>query len=159
MSRKKSLVGLISGLPGRIREVRGNLSQIRFAELLGVNQGTVHKYEKGIGAPSIETLSKIAKYGGVTVEWLLHGEGPAAAAGAPNAQEVAATYDARPTSLDHDALAHTIFLARDWLRRKKQKLSVPGEAKLIALLYEYWLDYRAYPDDQVVYHLRLLINE
>jgi transcriptional regulator with XRE-family HTH domain len=74
MSRKKSLVGLLFSLPGNIKKIRGDLSQAKFADLIGVNQGTVHKYEKGISSPSEETLKKIAYYGGVTVEWLLYGD-------------------------------------------------------------------------------------
>lgn len=74
MSRKKSALGIFIGLPGRIKKIRGNLTQVEFAKVLEVSQGTVNKYEKGLILAGEESLKKIASYGGVTVEWLLYGD-------------------------------------------------------------------------------------
>lgn len=68
-------------------------------------------------------------------------------------------YDALPRSLDIGALAHLILLMRDWLRRKRHKLSGPAEAELIARLYDYWLAEHQYPNDQVIARLRGLIKD
>ncbi len=58
---------------GRIKELRTEkkLSQSQFGEILGVNQRTVSNWEKNIRQPDFETLEKIAKYFGVTTDYLL----------------------------------------------------------------------------------------
>lgn len=149
MSRKKSFLRLIFGLGDRIKKLRANLSQEQFGKLIGVNQGTIHKYEKGRAYPSEETLKKIADCGGVTVEWLLHGE--EAPAPGPRLQEYAPeVYEARPVDLDVEALAKIINAARYYLRRHRKTVSARFEAKLIADLYYYWQTEKIMPDDQVI---------
>lgn len=91
--RKKSLKDYFWGLPQRIRQVRGELSQKEFADLIGVNQRTVHKYEKGIASPGAFILKMIANQGAVSVEWLLRGgEGK----GAELLDYVPEKYETRP---------------------------------------------------------------
>jgi len=68
------MMSRIPGLSVRIRKIRGNLTQAEFAAISGVTQGTVNKYEKGTIFPGEDVLNKIAAHGGVTIEWLLHGE-------------------------------------------------------------------------------------
>jgi transcriptional regulator with XRE-family HTH domain len=60
----------------RIREIRRRLrlSQTEFARRLGVIQVSVARYEAG-RVPRAEILDRIARLGGVTVGWLLHGQG------------------------------------------------------------------------------------
>ena len=60
----------------RIREVRGRLgkTQTEFGRALGVIKTSVARYERG-RIPRLPILETIAKLGGVTVAWLLHGEG------------------------------------------------------------------------------------
>jgi len=57
----------------RIKQVRGNTTQERFAKRIGVKQNYVCRYEKG-RVPSPELLLKIAQFGDVTVDWLLTGK-------------------------------------------------------------------------------------
>lgn len=57
----------------RIKQVRGNTTQERFAKRIGVKQNYVCRYEKG-RVPSPELLLKIAQFGNVTVDWLLTGK-------------------------------------------------------------------------------------
>jgi len=57
----------------RIKQVRGNATQERFAKRIGVKQNYVCRYEKG-RVPSPELLLKIAQFGNVTVDWLLTGK-------------------------------------------------------------------------------------
>jgi len=161
MSRKKSYFTNYLGVGQRIKIVRNDLSQYEFGKLIGVTQGTVNKYESGATLPSEGVLQKIADHGGVTTDWLLKGEGGGDQTkySLRVGERAPETYDARPRFLDKDALAHVIFLMRDWLRRKKEKLSVPAEAELIALLYEYWLTNHSYPDDQVISKHRDLLKE
>ena len=155
MSRKKSLTGFFPGLSGRLKEIRGGLTQAEFGKIIGVNQGTIWKYENG-RVPDVETLKKIANHGGVTVEWLLKGEEKGTPA--QTAEHAPETYEARPAYLDKDALEKIILLTRDFLRRHSDNISAAGEADLIARNYEYWLDNFKYPDDQVIAAHRRLVK-
>jgi transcriptional regulator with XRE-family HTH domain len=65
-------------LPQQIRAVRQGLglSQRQFAERVGVqHRNVVNDWEAGRHRPRVQTLDCIARLGGVTVEWLLHGNG------------------------------------------------------------------------------------
>ena len=58
----------------RIKLIRGRLTQLEFAKLLGIKkQNYISRYENG-RIPTHETLLKIAEQGGVSVEWLLTGK-------------------------------------------------------------------------------------
>lgn len=56
-------------LKDRLQELRGNISQRKCAENLGVKFANYNKWEQG-AAPNIETLIKIADYYGVTLDYL-----------------------------------------------------------------------------------------
>jgi transcriptional regulator with XRE-family HTH domain len=62
------------GLAGRIAAVRRGLglSQKAFGAQRGVSRNTAGLYERG-QTPGTAVLDRIARAGGVTVEWLLHG--------------------------------------------------------------------------------------
>jgi len=59
----------------RIRWIRQqlDLTQSEFSKRLGVIQASVARYEAG-RVPRAPVLEKIARIGGVTISWLLHGE-------------------------------------------------------------------------------------
>src|SRR5215831_10346409 len=61
----------------RIREVRQrlNFTQPEFGRQLGVKKLSVVRYEAG-GVSRLDILRRIAHVGGVTLAWLLEGEGP-----------------------------------------------------------------------------------
>lgn len=83
----------------RIRKIRGNLSQSEFARQVGVpNQNGVSRYEGG-RIPHPELLVRIARFGKVSVDWILTGrsfEGSSLAAERPSAYRVTGT---RPPGL------------------------------------------------------------
>lgn len=54
----------------RLREQKG-ISQQKLAELLGVTQQAVGKWEKGKSEPDTETLAKLAKLFDASVDYLL----------------------------------------------------------------------------------------
>jgi transcriptional regulator with XRE-family HTH domain len=64
-----------NGLPQRIATVRRRLglSQRAFAAILGVGRNVAIRWEGDYHRPSAARLKRIAKLGGVTPEWLLHG--------------------------------------------------------------------------------------
>ena len=57
----------------RLRILRESvkLSQVKMAELLGVKQSSINRYEQGQSAPSLETLVKYADYFDVSMDYLL----------------------------------------------------------------------------------------
>lgn len=62
----------------RLRTIRKskNLYQKDIAEYLGINRTTYVKYETGASEPDLHTVSKLADYFGVTVDYLLGREEP-----------------------------------------------------------------------------------
>lgn len=59
----------------RIRQVRGALSQADFAAKIGINKNLLGKYERGESVPGGEILSQIHDTAGVSLDWLLTGQG------------------------------------------------------------------------------------
>lgn len=57
----------------RLKELREkrNISQVKLAIDLGLNQNTVSRYENGIREADYETLIKLADYFNVSVDYLL----------------------------------------------------------------------------------------
>jgi transcriptional regulator with XRE-family HTH domain len=49
-------------------------TQADFARQLGVTQGQLSKYEKGISEIGAEVLLRLARKSGKTIEWWLKGE-------------------------------------------------------------------------------------
>jgi transcriptional regulator with XRE-family HTH domain len=66
----------LDGLPERIAAVRHRLglSQRAFAARAGTARTAVLRYESGHGRPRVDTLERIARLGGVSVDWLLRGD-------------------------------------------------------------------------------------
>jgi len=138
--KKKMPNGIDKEVFLRLKKIRGDLSQKEFAKVLGINQGTVCKYESG-RLPDAITLNKIAEYGGVTVEWLLYGD-------RAQAREAEAVFDKpRPgaagldspylfAAVDKSILADIIEQVETGLRRKKKSLSPVRYAHLLSLLYD-----------------------
>ena len=56
----------------RLRILRESvkLSQVKMADLLGVKQSSINRYERGQSAPSLETLVKYADYFDVSMDYL-----------------------------------------------------------------------------------------
>ena len=72
--RGKGLINL-KEVGGRIRILRGRENQISFAEMLGITQGQVSRYESGRAAPSLDSLVRLKKRTGKSVDWILTGQG------------------------------------------------------------------------------------
>lgn len=143
MSRRILVRPKISGLGGRIRKVRGNLTQKAFGEIIGVSVGAVSQYEAEIICPSESVLKKIADFGGVSLEWLLEGKEPPDRLAEPAPE----FYEPRPRVLDSQALAQAIILARDYINRRRLTLSVDLEAAFISWIYDFRDSEKRWPDD------------
>ena len=55
--------------------VRGTLSQVKFAEKIGLSQRTIANYENGDNIPNAEVVTRISDIFGVSLDWLLKGQG------------------------------------------------------------------------------------
>jgi len=60
-------------IAARIKELRKdkNLSQIELAAKLSIDKSTIAKYETAVSIPSISMLVTLAKFFGVTTDYLL----------------------------------------------------------------------------------------
>jgi transcriptional regulator with XRE-family HTH domain len=94
-------------LAARIREVRrllGIEDRGQFAKALGVSKTMLAQYERGESEPTASKLGRYREVHGVSLEWLLTGEGPvfADATKAPNA----------PVRVDPDLIERLYKLAQ-----------------------------------------------
>lgn len=139
MSRKKSVLGIFSGLSTRIRKIRGDLTQAEFGAILGVAQGTVNKYEKGVMLPGEDVLNKIAEHARVPVVCLLYGE--------PREPGESITIESPTLSsvlhdpflfggIDMGAMTQIIEMVEELLSKRKKPLRPVKKALLLSLLYD-----------------------
>jgi len=65
----------VKSLGRRIREIRGfDLTQVRFAGILGIRQTTLSKYEQGLAEPPLDILVRLRDYSGKSIDWIVTGE-------------------------------------------------------------------------------------
>lgn len=125
---------------------------MEFAKLFEVNQNTVSRWEKGKVISDEETLKKLAKYGGVTIEWLLHGQTLPA-----TEEEYATLVKPRPgvpgpavpalsSPVDTVVLTQIIALLEEILRKNKKDLLPARKAHFISLLYDHFQETGKPPD-------------
>ena len=58
----------------RLRELRGyDTNQAQFATNLGISQGQLSRYEKGISEINAEVLLRLSRKSGKSIEWVLTG--------------------------------------------------------------------------------------
>ena len=71
-TRENREVAAMKELGERLRILRESvkLSQVKMADLLGVKQSSINRYEQGQSAPSLETLVKYADYFDVSMDYL-----------------------------------------------------------------------------------------
>jgi len=71
-----SLKPNLKAMSRRIREIRGfDLTQGQLAEILGISQAQLSKYEKAQSVPTVELLLKLKSFSGKSIDWILTGEG------------------------------------------------------------------------------------
>lgn len=58
-------------LAERILTVRGKASMKAFANEVGVSDASISKYENGQAVPSVDVAARIARFGNVSLEWLI----------------------------------------------------------------------------------------
>ena len=59
----------------RIRQIRGfEMRQVELAQVLGITQAQLSKYERGRNVPTLELLLKLKLFSGKTIDWIVSGE-------------------------------------------------------------------------------------
>ena len=72
--KKKGAVDL-AAIGRRIRELRGfDMQQSEMAEILGISQSQLSKYERGESEPTLEILLRLRDRYQKSVDWILTGE-------------------------------------------------------------------------------------
>lgn len=75
-SQKKSTGSELPAIGRRLREIRGfDLTQVEFANQLGISQGQLSKYERGLAHPAAEVLIRLKERFEISIDWLLTGKG------------------------------------------------------------------------------------
>jgi len=70
---KKAIKKSPKTLGERIRFLRGDLTQTRFAEILNIKQAMISRYEADKETPSPKILLRLSEYSSKPMEWLLTG--------------------------------------------------------------------------------------
>jgi transcriptional regulator with XRE-family HTH domain len=155
MSRKKSpQLGIIFNTGQRIRKIRGTLTQVEFGKLLGVRGNTVSRWEAG-RLSDLETLNKIANYGGVTVEWILRGEEPAATKYSIRTREhTPEEYSAALTDIETALLTEVVTVVHQVVAARRLKFTPAQIARLIVKAYD---DSRAAHERPTAYQVERLL--
>ena len=63
----------VEGVPRRLRELRADMSQVRFASRTGIKQSAYSNYERGARELPLSAASQIAEALSVDLAWLLVG--------------------------------------------------------------------------------------
>lgn len=64
----------------RIRMARGHLSQDAFCARLGISKGALGFYERDENMPRVDVAARICEVAGVSLAWLVYGDGDTASA-------------------------------------------------------------------------------
>jgi transcriptional regulator with XRE-family HTH domain len=75
-------------LGGRIRLLRGDLTQSEFADILRIKQAMISRYEADKETPSPRVLLRIGQFSNRSIEWLLTGVDTLTPGAAADGQEV-----------------------------------------------------------------------
>jgi len=138
----------ISGtLGGRIRQIRGDLTQAEFASLLEIKQAMVSRYEAEKEMPSPPVLLRLARFSGRPMEWLLTGRDPAAELEEAGVRRVGARVSKRLSQADllaaaADYLRHTQHPQAEAFREMMEAAFRDRELMLKLLEYFQYLKFQ-----------------
>ncbi len=118
---------MFAGFAQRLRELRQKrgLKQTELAEIAGVNNGNLSRYERGSAQPSAEVLSRLADALGVTVAHLIEGgqEELAAALPDPELRQHLMEIERLP---EEDRLVVKRLIEAFLFRKRVQDLALPS---------------------------------
>lgn len=132
----------------RITEARtaAHLTQVQLAEKVKVSRGAVNKWEKGDTKNlKLENLFALAEHTGHSAKWIALGTGARRETRSP-----------QDGNLDVSFLTMTVQAVEKYLDNEDLTLDAEPRAKLIALLYEIYVDKGKVEQPAVGKYLRLV---
>tara|TARA_R110002012_G_scaffold309795_1_gene517074 strand:- start:584 stop:1087 length:504 start_codon:yes stop_codon:yes gene_type:complete len=133
------------GFGARLKEAIGQRSVLSFAKECGISDSLVRKYLAG-SLPGLDKALVMARTLGVSLEWLATGEGEMVKV--DGVQEPSAHYhgEAAP-AIDMEKLEEVITKTQRMLQERGVRLKPEAEAKVIRLIYEYYIRHAEAIDD------------
>ena len=140
------------GIGARIAQVRHHLTQIKFADSLGIHKNTLIRYEKEKRLPDAALLIRICEQYGVDPTWLLTGQ----TGSIPEREEISLAlkdYITLPfcSSLeDHAGEQKSLAIKKSWVHHQLQ--AKPEDLRLFCVEGES-MKPTLYPDDVILLNL------
>ena len=131
----------------RIEVATGATTHGRIAEILGVSRQTVSAAYKRKSVP-FPWLIKISKETGISIDWLLFGEGPKYR-GEKTEEKIVKISEKIDTSL----VKEVVQTVEEFLQEQSISLSPAKKAELIALIIEEIQDYDRKPSEERILRL------
>lgn len=120
--------------PRRLRQAIGDRSVLSFAKACGMSDSLVRKYLAG-SLPGLDKAIIMARVAGVSLEWLAGG--PEAGTYVAEAPRIYGQHKAPPPDLD--LMEEVIMKTRKKFEEKEIDLTPEAEAKIIRLIYEFYM--------------------
>ena len=133
-------------LPQILTKLRGKTSRAVFAEKLGISEGTLRNYEKGLSLPNFDVGMRICKILMIEPHQLLGSEAPT----------YGGALEAR-TGISPDMVAAVIEIVEDILDSTKRKLAPKKKAELVVTICELYSDSAEKLDTATVLRLVKLV--
>ncbi len=134
----------MNGIGTRIEEVAKAVGGKRaLANKTGIHETQLYRYISEANLPSASGLVLMAKEGGVSLDWLLTGEGPKLTSGPDpanshqNPSETGGPVAAGADSIDQDLLGDVVYILEDLQQREGEDWGPAAKAELIVAVYDY----------------------
>jgi len=129
---------LAEGIGTRIKAAADKIgSRKKAAGAAGVSDDMLYKYIRETSTPSFAAMAGLCRESGYSLDWMATGEG-AARAGEVSASPAAPSSLGRP-DIDLDALEEVVSKIRRMFRERNINLKPEAEARIVRLVYEYYL--------------------
>jgi len=150
MSRKK--VTHTNNVGARLREwrIEQKFKVFQLADIIGISQGSMSNLENMKTTPSADTLAAFDRYTNINISWLLTGEGPMIKTEHPHFDESSSRIPDSNLSIDSDLLEEIIRQVEESLTSKDLELRHDKKAKLVSLLYTYFVKIDEKADNKTV---------
>lgn len=129
---------LAPGIGTRIKEAVEAIGTRRAAAAAaGISPDMLYRYMREDSPPSFTAMAGLCRKSGHSLDWMATGEG-SPHVGAEPAPPEAPSKLGRPDA-DLDAMEEVIIKVRAMLREKRPDLSLKAEARIIRLVYEFYM--------------------
>lgn len=143
-------VDAMPDIGARIRELRGNMSLVKFSDKLGIHRNTLRHYESCERSPDGVLIKSLCDLYSVHADWLIFERGP---------KYWGEEADPPPAELDHATLVDAIDTLEQVLQATGKDMKTEDKAETIAKIYElYAEDTRGTDKEKFSNILKLVAN-